>query len=708
MNSPSPAAAVARLAARVLGPEIAASFHFETIPAAASGRDAFELEHEGGRVVVRGTSGPALAKGLNTYLNHAGGDVSWYGSQLGRVGKLPPLPAPVRRESWAKWRYFLNYCTFSYSLAYWKWEQWETLIDWMALRGMNMPLAVTGQEAVWQKVCGRLGMTDRETKEFLPGAAYLPFGWMGCLDGWTGPLSDAWIADHEALGRRILERQRELGMQPVLQGFTGHVPAAVRRNYPDAKMHAIHWFKWETHLVDPLDPLFATMAKLYCEEQSRTFGTDHLYAADTFIEMTPPSGDLGYLRDLGRAIYQGMAANDPQAVWLLQGWTFINQAKFWTAPRIEALFSEVPQDKILLLDLHCEAIPVWEKTNAFCGKPWLWCNVFNFGRTAILNGTYEVANVELQRVRRDPRATQLAGIGMANEGLCYNPPAYDFFFEQAWNEAPVDLAAWGREYAARRYGQAHPAAGEAWQRIVSEICRDYFSEVPGLAGCPTFPAKARPRETREAVGQVWKLLLDAAPELGGLEAYRFDLIHVGRQFLADLGMAWKQEMQDAVAAKDAAAFARVAAQLRGLFTDLAALLAGHPEFRLGTWVASAEAWGRDPEEQALLRRGALRQLTLWADGSEPPDIYGVILRDYAHKEWAGLVSEFYLPRWEAWFAFAGKALAAGEAPDEAAYRQESIVWERRWIEEGQVADPAPGDPVAVGGALHAKYAGAAR
>ena len=38
------------------------------------------------------------------------------------------------------------------SFAWWDWKRWEKEIDWMALQGINLPLAFTGQEAVWQKV----------------------------------------------------------------------------------------------------------------------------------------------------------------------------------------------------------------------------------------------------------------------------------------------------------------------------------------------------------------------------------------------------------------------------------------------------------------------------------------------------------------------------------------------------------------------------
>jgi alpha-N-acetylglucosaminidase len=163
----------------------------------------------------------------------------------------------VRRVAWASRRYFLNYCCFGYSLPWWDWTQWEQLVDWMALNGVNMPLSVTGQEAVWQAVCRRLGMSDAQIAEFLAGPPYLPFQWMGCLDGHGGPLPNSWIARHEELERRILARQRELGMTPVLQGFTGHVPAQVARLLPGAPLQQVRWSEWRTSLLDPLDPRFA-------------------------------------------------------------------------------------------------------------------------------------------------------------------------------------------------------------------------------------------------------------------------------------------------------------------------------------------------------------------------------------------------------------------------------------------------------------------
>jgi hypothetical protein len=41
---------------------------------------------------------------------------------------------------------------FADSYVWWDWERWEKEIDWMALHGINLPLAFTGQETIWQKV----------------------------------------------------------------------------------------------------------------------------------------------------------------------------------------------------------------------------------------------------------------------------------------------------------------------------------------------------------------------------------------------------------------------------------------------------------------------------------------------------------------------------------------------------------------------------
>ena len=244
-----------------------------------------------------------------------------------------------------------------------------------------------------------------------------------------GPLPQSWIDGHVELQRKILARQRQFGMTPVLQGFTGHVPSAIGKKFPNAKLHKINWFEWHTNLLDPLDPLFAKIAKLFMDEQIKQYGTDHLYAADTFIEMVPPSNELKYLDSLGRAIYSGMAQSDSQAIWVKQGWTFMYKRSFWTPQCVKAFLDAVPNKQMIVLDLWCEKKPMWPHTEAFYGKPWLWCSVQNWGGRVYLGGALNTLSRSLMTARNDPKSGQLTGMGFANEGLGYNPIVYDLMFE---------------------------------------------------------------------------------------------------------------------------------------------------------------------------------------------------------------------------------------------------------------------------------------
>lgn len=209
-------AAARALVGRIV-PGSKALFTIEAIPDSA-GHDVFEVEGRGGRVVLRGSSGVSIASALNWYLeNVAGINASLPLKPFTLPALLPPVKAAVHRTTPYRIRYFFNYCTFSYSMAWWDWSDWQSMIDWMALKGINAPLAVTGQEGVWRAMLKDFGFSRQQVGEFLVGPAYLPWGWMANIDGLGGPLPDSWIDSHIALERQILARERSLGMTPVLQ-----------------------------------------------------------------------------------------------------------------------------------------------------------------------------------------------------------------------------------------------------------------------------------------------------------------------------------------------------------------------------------------------------------------------------------------------------------------------------------------------------------
>ena len=689
---------------RRLLPDHAGNFRTELIDPQGQS-DVFEIESINDKIYLRGSNGVAICSALNWYLKYyCNAGVSWRASQLNLPDPLPTISTKLRRFSPHKYRYFFNYCAFSYSMAWWDWPQWQQMIDWMALNGVNMPLAVTGQEAVWQKVYRKFGLTDKQISEFMVGPAYLPFGWMGCMDGWGGPLPQSWIDSHLELQKKILAHERSLGMTPVLQGFTGHVPTALKDKFPNAKFRQLpSWCQFPgTLFVDPTDPLFQQVGKAFVEEQTHTFGTDHLYASDTFIEMSPPSSEPKFLADMGRSVYHAMTAADPQAIWVMQGWIFFYNPNFWKPPQSKALLSAVPDDKMILLDLFCEWRPVWEKTEAFYGKPWLWCIIQNFGCTVSLHGGLPQITENLGKAMTSKDKGKMSGIGIIMEGLGYNSIVYDWMTDMTWRTEIPQLESWIGDYIQRRYGRNTPKAQRAWQLLIESVYRQPRKAGSTICLRPKLAANGRPARAgipydSEKLVDACRLLIECADELGEIDTFQYDLVHVLRQVLGNLSGQFLDRIGSAYQSRDQKKLQSACRQFLELLRDVDELLATRKEFLLGKWLADAKSWAQNDQQKRLYEWSARNQITLWG----PEDS---ILHEYACKEWSGLIRGFYLRRWEKFQNHLKQTLDSNKPFSNETFEKEIRLWEEQWTHQTEVYPDRPiGNPVTVASRLWNKY-----
>jgi len=696
----SPVEAARGVIQRLL-PQQVERFVLELIPQ-DNGRDVFEIESRDGKTVLRGNNGVSICSALNWYLKyHCFCHVSWSGSQLNLPDPLPVVPQKIRQVSPHRYRYWLNFCAFSYAMAFWDWPHWENHIDWMALHGINAPLAVVGEEATWQAVGRRFGLTDEQIREFLPGPAYLPFGWMGCLDGWGGPLPQDWIDRHVELQKKILARQRELGMTPILQGFTGHVPVGLKQKYPQAKFQKVaDWCDFPgTTFVDPADPLFVEFGKSFVEEQTRQFGTDHLYASDTFIEMSPPSSEPAFLASMGKAVYEAMRSADPQAIWVMQGWIFHNNPKFWQPPQARALFGTVPDDRIVLLEMGGD---YWKTTEAYYGKPWVWTLIQDFGDKVSLHGDLRHILARLGEPLGSPKAGKFSGLGAIMEGLGYNPVVYDLLTDLIWRSEMPQLEPWVMDFAHRRYGRQSPCAEKAWKLLLESAYTTSASTNELLCARPSLNAglnwtKLEPPFDRRILARADEQLLACAGELGALDTYQFDVVNVTRNTMAGAAHKFYKDIIAAHEAGDREKLTAAGKELLDLIRGIDELLATRPEFLLGRWLADAKRWATSDDERKLYEWNARNQITLWG----PRDS---VLHEYARKQWSGMLTGFYLPRWEMFLKRLDQSLADKQKFDADAFERDVRAWEEKWTHGTEEHPTAPtGDPVAIARKLWDKY-----
>ncbi|PKK17781.1 N-acetylglucosaminidase, alpha [Columba livia] len=328
-----------------------------------------------------------------------------------------------------QYRYYQNACTQSYSYVWWDWARWEREIDWMALSGINLAPAFAGQEAAWQRVYRSLGLNQSEIDTYFTGPAFLAWNRMGNLRGWAGPLPPAWHLKQLYLQYRIVERMRSLGMITVLPAFAGHVPQGVLRVFPRVNAPLLGgWSHFDctyscTYLLDPEDPMFQVIGTLFLKELIKEFGTDHVYSADTFNEMTPLSSDPAYLSRVSNAVFRSMTG----------------------AAQVRALLHGVPLGRMIVLDLFAESKPVYQWTESFYGQPFIWCMLHNFGGNHGLFGTVEAINRGPFAARRFPNST-MVGTGLVPEGIEQNDMVYELMNELGWRQEPLDLPSWVTRY----------------------------------------------------------------------------------------------------------------------------------------------------------------------------------------------------------------------------------------------------------------------
>jgi alpha-N-acetylglucosaminidase len=51
---------------------------------------------------------------------------------------------------------------------------------------------------------------------------------------------------------------------------------------------------------------------------------------------------------------------------------------------------------MIVLDLYNEAQPQWNRTSSYFGKPWIWCELHNYGGNMGFEGNLEVLRISNQ------------------------------------------------------------------------------------------------------------------------------------------------------------------------------------------------------------------------------------------------------------------------------------------------------------------------
>lgn len=625
--------------------------------------DFFEITSKNGKPLIRGNNYVSIASGINWYLKYSVGvHLTWNSMHASLPATLPLVQGVERHETDIKHRYYLNYCTLSYSMAFWDWKRWEQELDWMALHGINLCLDIVGTDVVWRNVLLKLGYTKDEANQFIAGPAFQAWWLMNNLEGWGGPNSDNWYQQRERLQKQIMKRMKELGINACLPGYSGMVPHDAKQRLG---LDVADPGKWNDYkrpaFLQPTSKRFAEIASIYYKEQHRLYGKADFYSMDPFHE----GGNAGGvdLRKAGEAIMGAMKAVNPKAVWVVQA---------WGACPYPAMIKHLNNGDMLVLDLYSENRPqwgdpesTWYRKEGFNGHDWAFCMLLNFGGNVGMFGKLQHVVDEYYKARCSSFKSTMKGVGLTMEGIENNPVMYELVSELPWRDAKFSWKEWLHDYVEARYGNINNAkVHDAWLLLARSVYGAGAKVVE--QGCHESVLCARPAldvyqvsswsEMEEFynpddVINAARLMVEASHEVKANDNFRYDLVDVTRQAIAEQARYVYDEVVAAYKAKDRKMFDYTTKRFLDILLQQDRLLSSMPDFMVGGWIRSARNLGQNEQERNHYEWNARVQITTWGNRSAA-ERGG--LREYAHKEWNGVLADFYYPRWKAYF----EALAA--------------------------------------------------
>lgn len=310
------------------------------------------------------------------------------------------------------------------------------------------------------------------------------------------------------------------------------------------------------------------------------------------------------LRAAGEAIMREMKRVNPEAVWVVQAWQ--------ACPHPE-MIRHLRNGDMLVLDLFSESRPqwgdpesTWYRENGFDGHDWAFCMLLNYGGNVGLFGKLQHVVDEFYKARSSSFAPTMRGVGLTMEGIENNPVMYELVCELPWSTADGNHIVWRdwlSRYVQTRYGNVtNPKVSEAWLLLarsiygcpadnVSQGCREsVFCARPSLdAKWVSSWAETVDYYEPDSVIRAAQLMVEAAADMPANANFRYDLVDITRQAVAERARLVYNEIVAAYKAHDRKMFRHTTQRFLRLLLQQDRLLSSVPDFMVGRWIKQARS-----------------------------------------------------------------------------------------------------------------------
>lgn len=587
--------------------------------------DCFEIYTENGKIVLAGNSKLSIAMAYYRYLNEYCGVVITNGDY--DISTLGTSPLPTKKISFTvmqKIRARTSYETFALEGNYWGFDRWEKEIDFMAMHGINTPLQPVGFDGVLFKVLSDFGLDEKLCLEFSSGPAFIMRQLTGNVAGFNTVNSKDYLERKIYIGKKITEREKELGMSPVFPAALPSVPFSLRRKYIKMDIFkAPLWYNLPPiFFIKSDNAFFEIFNDRFLKKQREFLGDTKSYFFEPLYDVDQ-KGYNSYLSSLGESLSSVLHDFDPEAVCYTHA-SAVNPE----------FFKEISGKKFIFID-DIGGSPMLE------GKRYITAVKGNtYGRTALCG--------DINKLCRCPFAEDENSLGTALELDTFreNPLYCAAALKAVSSNEPFDCDAFIADYAKKRYKtDAYTAEIIKLKNLCyrtdttlgSIICARPTTKTEHTAPFDTLKKDYDYRELFE----IAKNILENSERKN--DALRADVQSILRQSLSDFAYPVYLKATEFFYEKNVKNFEQASNLFLEICEDLDRLLKTREETNFSTKYEEAHSLGETKDEREKIDINFLLLHTIWGPFDHS------ILYDIAWAEWGGLVKDYYAKRWFMYF-----------------------------------------------------------
>ena len=613
-------------------PKIADCFVFEKIES-DNGCDCYKIYARDKKVVISGSNKIAMAMGYYRYLREYCGVMLINGDYDISYVKNAPLPEKeicftVKQHI----RMAMTYERFACQADAWGTDRWAKEIDFMAMNGVNTPLSLIGSDAVLYKMLDEMRIKKDSIMPYISGGPFwyrqLRGNMLGCL-----PFgSEEYLNKKLSIGRFVTQREKELDMSPVHQGFLLTVPFSFRKHYPKARLIKLPiWHSFAPAMtIDPNDRGYIELFnKMFLEKQRELLGEVHNYIFDPLSDVDF-KGYTSFVEKEGKAFLEFLSEFDSKGVWYVHSKSLVS--------------ANYKSDNMVIID---EFGDEYSKNNGYNGHKFVVGFKGNLDGRTLVCGDMETA-AENPYLTAKEKYENAVGTGLFFDSDDDNPHFYSLCCRMLTCGGRLDLQSFLAEYSRLRYGtEAFAQTLLQLQKLcyckgcalnqASALCARPGGDIEHTALYDTFE---RPYKNSELYSLVKSALeIDARKN----DNFRKDFVQIMRQVISNALRPLYFKVNECFFAQDVQEFEDATNAFIELGEELDRLLKTQEEPNLFYHIEQARLLGDNKALQQNMEINFLMYHTVYG-----PIKHSVMYDNY-WREWGGMTADYYLKRWHLCF-----------------------------------------------------------